>query len=436
MLVTRAEVQTQVMAVLDDMIEEWGEELDKPIGEESALVGDVGFSSIDFVQFAVAIEDRFNVKIGFQELLIVDGNYVDDLSVGQVLAFVHDRLNNPSQGSAAAPVVAPAPSASRITSVDESDKVDAAKFEAFKRIIRPRQPRTADSSGKAPQVVFVLSPPRSGSTLLRVMLAGNPALFAPPELHLLSYNDMAERHAELQDEHSNHLLEGTIRAMMQLRGWTAEQAREFASMCEANRMPIRRFYHELQEGLNGRLMVDKTPTYVIDKEILERAEQDFDKPLYIHLVRHPLGTMRSYEESKLTRLMPLMDKSAFNTRQLAEMTWLLAQRNLLQFKEQVPAERWFTIRYEDVVQFPDTQMRGLCNFLDIPFNEDMTNPYAEKDQRMTDGVHSASKMSGDIKFHLHQQIDPGAATRWQQFYSPEILGDITRETAAALGYEV
>src|SRR5438874_2417 len=37
---------------------------------------------------------------------------------------------------------------------------------------------------------FLLSSPRSGSTLLRVMLAGHPALFVPPELHLLPFSSM------------------------------------------------------------------------------------------------------------------------------------------------------------------------------------------------------------------------------------------------------
>src|SRR5690606_29517854 len=38
--------------------------------------------------------------------------------------------------------------------------------------------------------VFILCSPRSGSTLLRVMLAGHPDLFAPPELHLLHHRSM------------------------------------------------------------------------------------------------------------------------------------------------------------------------------------------------------------------------------------------------------
>ncbi len=43
-----------------------------------------------------------------------------------------------------------------------------------------------------PSMLFLLSSPRSGSTLLRAMLAGHPALFSPPELHLLTFYSMKQ----------------------------------------------------------------------------------------------------------------------------------------------------------------------------------------------------------------------------------------------------
>ena len=50
--------------------------------------------------------------------------------------------------------------------------------------------------------------------------------------------------------------------------------------------------------------------------------------------------------------------------------------------------------------------RQICNFAKIPYEDAMINPYEEMDQRMTDGVDNASKMSGDLKFHLHNAINP------------------------------
>src|SRR5438046_3400953 len=78
------------------------------------------------------------------------------------------------------------------------DSVDHNDVDALRRLIRPLPERADLQVGpKNPSAVFILSPPRSGSTLLRVMLGGHPALFAPPELQLLNYNTLRERHAAL-----------------------------------------------------------------------------------------------------------------------------------------------------------------------------------------------------------------------------------------------
>ena len=36
------------------------------------------------------------------------------------------------------------------------------------------------------------------------------------------------------------------------------------------------------------MLVDKTPSYALDPAMLRRAEEAFEEPLYIHLVRHPV----------------------------------------------------------------------------------------------------------------------------------------------------
>src|SRR6185436_1261639 len=77
--------------------------------------------------------------------------------------------------------------------MEEALPVDADAVAEFRSLIPALSP--IHLGEKNPPALFVLSPPRSGSTLLRVMLGGHPELFSPPELELLSYNSMAERKA-------------------------------------------------------------------------------------------------------------------------------------------------------------------------------------------------------------------------------------------------
>lgn len=435
---TVASVESQVIEIVAELTQDWDVDLEGGIGPETTMVGDIGFASIDFIQLVVAIESAYKQKLGFQDLLMQNGAYVSDLSVRQIASFVATRLNAPAPVVAApAPAAAPAAAAAvaaQVTRLPDAQRITPDKLAQFRANIA-RRSLVGDSQPKNPPALFVLSPPRSGSTLLRVILAGSSKLFAPPELHLLPYATMGDRLKALSGEHTAHLLDGTVRALMQLHGWEAGQARAFVSQCEQQNMSTKAFYGLLQAPLKGeKLLVDKTPSNVIDVDILKRIELDFDNALFIHLLRHPCGMIRSYEESKLERLMPMIQEGSFGGRELAELTWLTAQMNTLELAKQVPKARWLTMRYEDIVCNPESAIRQICSFTGIPYEDAMINPYQEMDQRMTDGVDNASKMSGDLKFHLHNAINPAAATRWQQFYTEGILGEQTLAMARSLGY--
>ena len=62
----------------------------------------------------------------------------------------------------------------------------------------PEDQEGAPTKSGNPGMAFLLSGPRSGSTLLRVMLAGHPRLFCPPELHFLPFETLAQQRLELE----------------------------------------------------------------------------------------------------------------------------------------------------------------------------------------------------------------------------------------------
>ncbi|OQW93758.1 MAG: hypothetical protein BWK79_09495, partial [Beggiatoa sp. IS2] len=80
-----------------------------------------------------------------------------------------------------------------ITETNPQEILTADTIAEFRRFIALSSIPSYVKANKNPPAVFILSSPRSGSTLLRVMLAGHSQLFAPPELHLLTFNTLAER---------------------------------------------------------------------------------------------------------------------------------------------------------------------------------------------------------------------------------------------------
>jgi amino acid adenylation domain-containing protein len=319
---------------------------------------------------------------------------------------------------------------------DQIEKVDSLKVTQIRQLIRPlplRQERDGSSPSKNPPAIFSLSPPRSGSTLFRVMLAGHPLLFAPQELELLSFNTLEERKTTLSGRQSFRL-EGTIRAVMEIKGCDAEQAKSIMEDCENQQLTAQQFYRLLQTWIGERILVDKTPSYTLDVEILKRAEADFDNARYIHLIRHPYAVIHSFEEAKLDQVF-FRYKHPFSARELAELIWLISHQNILGFLKYIPHSRQYRVKFEDLVKQPRAVLEGICQFLGLEFHPDMLRPYKDQERKMTDGIYDVSKMLGDAKFHEHQNIDSGVADRWEKHYTEDFLGDVTWQVAESLGYE-
>lgn len=93
MKVTQQAVRITISGILQDIVQDWDLELDGEVTPASLLVANLGFSSVDFVELATAIEDAYpSVELEFDELIISEGRLVEDLSVEQVAEFVFKRL--------------------------------------------------------------------------------------------------------------------------------------------------------------------------------------------------------------------------------------------------------------------------------------------------------------------------------------------------------
>lgn len=312
--------------------------------------------------------------------------------------------------------------------------VNAARVAQLRRLIlplpAPDRPRAAP---KNPPAIFIFSPPRSGSTLLRVMLAGHPQLFAPPALELLSFNTLAQREAALRGRYSL-FLEGTLRAIMQIKGCSVEQARHIMQECTDRRLSTRQFYHLMQRWLKDKTLVDKSTTYALDLEILKRAETGFENPLYIHLLRHPCGMIYSFERVRLDQIF-FRYEHPFSRCELAELIWLVSHQNISQFLKRVPRRRQYRVKFEDLVTQPRSTVEGICQFLNLELDPEMLQPYKEKRQRMTDGLYPVSRMIGDPTFHEHSGIEAAVADSWKRQHTVDFVGDLTWQMAESLGYK-
>jgi acyl carrier protein len=86
------------MKILTDLREDW--DYSDEVTEQTGLFSDMEFESIDAVALGSAIEDHFNQRIPFSEFLA--GAYerkAEDISVGELLDFVHEQLNSSEEAA-------------------------------------------------------------------------------------------------------------------------------------------------------------------------------------------------------------------------------------------------------------------------------------------------------------------------------------------------
>ena len=90
---TRDEIERDLIAILTDMTADWDLSFTGGIQADTRLMADLAFESIDVVQLVVAIEAHFKRRhLHFEDLLIVDGRYVQELQVSEIADFLVQQL--------------------------------------------------------------------------------------------------------------------------------------------------------------------------------------------------------------------------------------------------------------------------------------------------------------------------------------------------------
>ncbi|MBL1068835.1 sulfotransferase [Streptomyces sp. 7-21] len=245
----------------------------------------------------------------------------------------------------------------------------------------PADPET-DRLLKAP--VIVLSPPRSGSTLLRVVLNSHPKLHAPHETHVRRLT-------------VNLTTRPVVAAMEGFGHNTAD----------IEHMLWDRILHRELVRSGKETVVEKTPSNVF---VWKRLATCWPDARFIFLMRHPMSIARSWHEGDPEKRP--MEKAVPHT-----LKYMVA---LEEARQNLPG---LTVRYEDMTSEPEVQTRRICEFLGIPWDPGMIS-YGQKNHG--DFV----KGIGDWKEKIRTgTIQPGRALP-----KPEEIAEELREMCRIWGY--
>jgi Sulfotransferase family len=197
---------------------------------------------------------------------------------------------------------------------------------------------------------------RSGTTMLRIILNRHPRLAVPPESRFIT--ELWQGSAQVE---SCTFLE-RLSAHPRFGAWELpieSVRRELGDGPSVSyRDAISAAYRAYARSRGKELWGDKTPRYVEHIPFLATL---FPSSRFVHLVRDGRDVALSYADV------------SFGPKTIAQAAGLWARRVSAGMRDgrALAAGRYIELRYEDLVDDPETQLKELCRFLDISFEPAM-----------------------------------------------------------------
>jgi len=239
-----------------------------------------------------------------------------------------------------------------------------------------------------PNLLILLAPPRSFTTILSAMLGQHPQMYGLPEVHLLVARTMEEWWG-LCSEATFNMDHGLLRVVAQLifgeqTEYTVKQAvgwlrrRTHCSTAELLEM--------LSHQVHPRILVDKSPSVVYRPEFLRHIFAVFPQARFIHLLRHPRGhgesVMKYLHARRQMGPVPtshwLLQLAGYPSMSLVESdvikpsseldpqrAWYVLNMNICDFLRSVPTHQQLQIRGEDVLRNPDQELVRIAGWLGL-----------------------------------------------------------------------
>jgi hypothetical protein len=218
--------------------------------------------------------------------------------------------------------------------------------------------------------VFIVGPPRSGTSLLSQLLSNNDAMFLPMETDVFS----TFWKLPLPHHHLGQAFHILIDSITSTGAWRDEQIE--ASICSrsgelANRLPLPLTHRDVfslfmdeYTRLKGKTRWgEKTPRHIYRLETMAAA---YPQAYFVFIMRNPADMIASYKKAQAASRQEDLYSPIVTALHLKLML-----RRSSQFVQRHPALNTYVLRYEDLADTPGQTMQDLCGFLQLRYDESM-----------------------------------------------------------------
>ena len=268
--------------------------------------------------------------------------------------------------------------------------------------------------------IFVVGCPRSGTTMLVLMIHAHPRLAMPPETRFLiqtwrkraAFGDLsnpAQRAA---------LARSCARPASRIRDLGLDRKatkRKILAAPPTIGSAIGVVFKEYAALHDKARWGDKRPAYYQEVDVLLRL---FPDAQIVHIVRDGRSTVASLKR------MPWWPVDSIGSM----AAWAQAEYCARRDQRRLPADTFHLIRYESLVADPRTVLGALCEFLGEDFDEAMLEPH-----RVSDVVPERKHWHENLR----SEVSTGRVESWRDGLEPWELGlmeTVLRRPLARHGY--
>lgn len=292
-----------------------------------------------------------------------------------------------------------------------------------------------------PHMPMIVGVPRSGTTLLRLMLDAHPALAIPPETGFLAWSS---RLAALKWMNGAVTREALFRAITRLPlqagpwrdfGLDADEFKEALQQIEPFDVGegFRAFYRLYARKQGKPRYGDKTPLYCRHLPAIEKV---LPEAHFIHVIRDGRDVALS--------LRPMWFAPGRDMGTLARY-WSKMVQDTQQAGRH--ANSYLEVRYEELIANPVATLKRVCCFLKLDFDPAMLRYWEHAAVRLEEhkirfGIHGNVVATHDERLGQHRlTLQPPQAERtfcWKREMTPEERSEFAHAGAtmlAALGYD-
>jgi len=249
-----------------------------------------------------------------------------------------------------------------------------------------------DSSGK--NIIFLISQPRAGSTLLQLMLSGHPDIVTTSEPWIALHPLFALRNDGVNVTYNSQLAKDALSDFLKQSGidetFYKKQVAAF----------LMSFYNKTLEYQKKKIFLDKTPRYY---HIVFELKEIFPEAKFLILFRNPLAVLNSIIKTWAGEDLLYLAEHRDDL--------IVAPEKLVSFVESCN-ENVFRLNYEELIKSPEGNLQEICSFLDISY----TNQMLDYSQRL----HPEWRFGDPVGVYKTTRPTTDALERWKNgFDTPQ-----------------